>query len=151
MTWRWLSGEIAVDAILLAEILSDSLVTPSQRGNNVGGWRSGTRLRAWPSAQATLHALERAVDAPIEAWAVVHRDGSYHDWHAHSGVPWKCCGVLYLTSAAACTLFECPCEGELLRSPARAGAWITFPPSLRHRTEPHLDEVPRVTIAFNAR
>lgn len=86
----------------------------------------------------------------LEAWAVVHRDGSYHKWHRHSGVPWKCVGVLYLTTGTAATVLRAA-DGEVIRSEPIAGRVITFPPDIEHATEPHHDLAPRVTIAFNAR
>lgn len=144
------TGSIPVDPGLLATILHESVTTPSEPGHNVGGWRSGTRLRMLPQAPPTLEALRVAIGArQLEAWAVVHRNGSFHDWHVHSGVQWMCTGVYYMTSGGGCTLFER--DGKVIKSAPVAGTWITFNSLLMHRTEPHLEAETRVTIAFNAR
>lgn len=142
-------GQVAVDTELVAEILRQSTSVPSEQGVNVGGWRSGSRIAQWPSAQATLDALLTLVVGAqsLDPWAVVHRAGSYHAWHRHSCKPWLCIGVMYLTTGGAATVFRI--GGDEVRVEPVAGNVITFDPSIEHRTEPHHGG-PRITIAFNA-
>lgn len=145
-SWPWFRSATRVVPELLAEIVQQSRSTAGERGNNVGGWRSGRRIEEWPSAKATLAAISAIVGGKIEAWAVVHRDGSFHDWHRHDGVPWKCSGVLYMTSSFAATVVQDDL-GELRWSTPVAGDIVTFPSNLLHKTEASLAE--RVSIAFN--
>lgn len=114
-----------------------------------GGWRSGERLARWPEAERTLKALGSCLGVKeLRAWAVVHRgDSSYHNWHRHDGTPWRCSGVVYLTTGGACTLFRMA-DGTILRSEPIAGRVITFPSAIEHATERHYG-APRVTLAFN--
>jgi len=146
--------EIGVDNELVAEILHQARTTSGERGHNVGGWRSSEQFATWPRAHHTLTQIARlilpsyATRATLHAWAVVHENGSYHDWHAHTGVDWRCSGVLYLTTGGAATLFRGGAAS--LRVAPRAGMLLTFPAIVEHATEPHDELEPRVTIAFNA-
>jgi len=158
--------EISVDSELVAEILHQARTTSGERGHNVGGWRSSEQFATWPRAHHTLTQIARlilpspsqtrtredsrpdATRATLHAWAVVHENGSYHDWHAHTGVDWRCSGVLYLTTGGAATLFRGGAAS--LRVAPRAGMLLTFPAIVEHATEPHDELEPRVTIAFNA-
>jgi hypothetical protein len=143
-------GHLAVDPELVKAIIRQSDRFPSHNGHNVGGWRSAERLTSWEPASAAMAVLRTKLEgAAFDAWAVVHRNGSYHDWHRHSGVPWLCSGVLYLTTGGGCTVFRAK-ERESRVQPI-AGHAITFDPMIEHCSEPHYGDDPRVTIAFNVR
>ena len=146
--------DIGVDAELVAEILRQARTTRGERGHNVGGWRSDEHFTTWPTAQRTLHAIADVVvpsyakTPTLRAWAVVHERGSYHDWHAHTGIAWRCSGVLYLTTGGAATLFRSPSASA--RVVPKKGTLLTFPSGVEHATEPHDELEPRITVAFNA-
>lgn len=146
-------SEVEVDPRFVAEILERARTTSGERGHNVGGWRSGVDLDSWSRSYTTLRMISTAVtgltevQAKLQAWAVLHERGSYHDWHAHTGVAWRCSGVLYLTSGGAATLFRG--DGAHLRVVPKAGMLIRFPSNVEHATEPHEEPEPRITIAFN--
>lgn len=150
--WPWFHSELDVDAAFVAHILETATAPGAGIGERAhvvdGGWRSGERIMSWPEAKVQLAALRNCLSAKeIRAWAVVHHgDGSYHNWHRHSGTVWRCSGVLYLTTGGAATLFRS--DGQILRSAPIAGKVITFPSMIEHATERHFGPR-RVSLAFN--
>lgn len=131
-------------------IVRRSESTPSDAGNHRdGGWKSDRQFASWPLASALMARLWLKVSAELgavvgfDAWAMVHREGSYHDWHTH-GSGWA--GVCYLTTGAS-TVFVV--DGSELRITPELGSLVLFPGNVSHRTEPQPGAIPRVTVAFN--
>lgn len=122
--------------------------TRSSPGNNVGGWRSGNDFIHWPLASSLLAQIGTSIAGRVlQAWAVMHRDGSFHNWHTHDGSIRT--GVCYLTSGGGRTMFQHD-DGTVEAVAPERGLLVVFPASLRHRTEPHTGGHPRITVAFNA-
>lgn len=141
-------GITSVDPDLLAGILASAAASPSARGHNIGGWRSANDFVSWPSAVGTISQIEAAVGSRIlQVWAVVHREGSFHDWHTHAGSVRS--GICYLTASDAATVLR-DAQGERRVVP-EIGLMVVFPGNLAHRSEPQHGPDPRVTIAFNLR
>jgi hypothetical protein len=154
---RWVPPP-ALHANLLAEIYRREASTPSHPTHNRGGWRSGEDVLTWPvpgielfaaHLRASVIAMPRSWLLPPlrswRAWAVVNRAGSYHGNHVHAHAALS--GVYYLTDGGAATVFE---SDPVERVVPEVGKLVLFPPTLWHRTEPHTDAAPRVTIAFDA-
>jgi hypothetical protein len=151
---RQLPTTIEINAALAAEILDRSERAPSHPSHNQGGWRSGDDLLDWPLVvEIGLVGFVRSGlwvaldDRPTitKAWAVVNRRGSYHGRHRHTA-RWS--AIYYVTTGGASTIFESS-DGEFKIEPV-AGLLTIFPSELWHRTEPHFEDAPRITIAFDA-
>lgn len=154
---RWVPPA-GLHADLLAEVYRREASTPSHPTHNRGGWRSGTDVLTWPVSGIELfaaHLRARVAALPHSwmlpplrtwrAWAVVNRAGSFHGRHIHPQA--TVAGVYYLTDGGAATVFELAPVACVV---PEAGGLVLFAPRTWHRTEPHTDAAPRVTIAFDA-
>src|SRR5271155_2724721 len=76
-------------------ILARAARTPSAGSNNVGGWKSGPDLLAWPgdAIDELRRDLVARLGAQPVAWAMVNRNGSFHARHVHGRT--YTCGVYY--------------------------------------------------------
>jgi hypothetical protein len=156
--------------------------TPSYGSKNVGGWKSREDLFAWKEATAiaelryelvTKH-LDGIMDGTrqLVGWAMINKNGSYHQRHHHGG---KIVGIYYVAAGetAAPTVFELEdpkehvqrgapgfpgtvgavghsikCERAIEAVPGRL---VVFSPSIYHRVPIVHGEDPRITIAFEVR
>jgi Putative 2OG-Fe(II) oxygenase len=150
--------------------------TPSYGSKNVGGWKSREDLFAWKEATAiaelryelvTKH-LDGIMDGTrqLVGWAMINKNGSYHQRHHHGG---KIVGIYYVAAGetAAPTVFELEdpkeqtgrgtvgvvghsvkCERAIDAVPGRL---VVFSPSIWHRVPKCNHEDPRITIAFEVR
>ncbi len=157
MIWRRRLGSEWLNQELIAEILWRAGREPSQPSYNRGGWRSPEDLLIKPvPAMEALHELVRAAFDDVcggknrnrwwVSWAVVNRNGSHHERHAHQGA-WS--GIYYVTTSTGDTLFELP--GGVERVTPEAGLFVITPANVYHSVEACNDAAPRITIGFEAR
>ena len=151
---RQLPTAIEINEALAAEILRRSEREPTNPSHNRGGWRSADDVLHWPLVKTTklvdfVHAgIAAVLDNPpniFNAWAIVNRRGSYHGRHRHTA-RWS--AVYYVTTGGARTIFESS-DGESRIKPVM-GLLAVFSSEIWHSTEPHLEDAPRITIAFDA-
>lgn len=125
---------------------------------NVGGWKSGEDVFAWPDAavQALRQTIVDTVGArsPV-AWAMVNRAGSQHPRHQHRIA--SLMGVYYVATGSPVipTVYECPCDGrpkeyEMEVEP-HPGRLVISRGETWHRLPVYPGELPRITIAFDVR
>lgn len=138
----------------LAEvILERSRRTRSLASLNVGGWKSGEDVFAWPDAavqELRQHVVEATGCPRPVAWAMVNRAGSHHPRHQHRAA--IVTGVYYVAPGdpVTPTIFERPDRTELEVSPA-PGRLAIFRGETWHRVPPYAGDAPRITIAFDVR
>jgi len=131
---------------------------------NIGGWKSSEDFFTWPD-EAVQELRQTIVEqvgarAPV-AWTMVNRAGSQHPRHQHRTA--ILVGVYYVTVGSAeaitPTVFECPCDGRVVRSGDRyelevephPGRLVLCRGETWHRLPVYPGELPRITIAFDVR
>lgn len=150
--------------------------TPSYGSKNVGGWKSREDLFLWKEATAIAELRYELVTKHLDGimngqrclvgWAMINKNGSYHQRHHHGG---KLVGIYYVAAGktAAPTVFELEdpkeqtgrgtvgvvghsvkCERAIDAVPGRL---VVFSPSIWHRVPRVPGEQPRITIAFEVR
>lgn len=130
---------------------------------NVGGWKSGEDFFAWSDApvQALREVLVEFVGPrPLVGWAMVNRAGSQHPRHQHRVA--IITGIYYVAAgnadALTPTVFECPCDGRVLRGgrydlevEPHPGRLVLARGESWHRVPAYPGDLPRITIAFDVR
>lgn len=145
-------------------------------GSNRQGWNSSERAVLRMPTFAPLHNEIRLVcvsafeqmglqNPPfeLESWVNVNDRGGFNFQHSHYGM---ISGVFYLRvpEGSGNIVFRDPrpgVEASYLKGPGinsfqdfpikpQAGMLLLFPSWLHHRVEPHENDIPRISIAFNA-
>jgi hypothetical protein len=152
----------ALEQVILGRMQSD-------RGRrvgslNVGGWKSGEDFFAWPDAavQELRRVLVEVVgERPLVGWTMVNRAGSQHPRHQHRAA--VLVGVYYVAPGSADaitpTVFECPCDGRVVRGKERyelevephPGRLVISRGTAWHRVPVYPGDLPRITVAFDVR
>lgn len=131
---------------------------------NIGGWKSGEDFLSWPEdvvQEFRRELVERVGGRLLVGWAMVNRAGSQHPRHQHrvailTGIYYVAPGSL---DAITPTVFECPCDGTIVRGESRyelevdphPGRLALFRGEMWHRVPAYRGDLPRVTIAFDVR
>jgi hypothetical protein len=144
----------AVNDELRAIIVNAEARTRQSVGSkNVGGWKSTDTLLTWPDeAIGELHdTLAAMVGGRITGWAMINRDGSYHQRHNHRSI---LSGVYYVDPGdpailSSPTIFETGGREISVRPVPRR--LVIFSSSIFHRVPPYHSTEPRISIAFDVR
>jgi len=116
----------------------------------------------------TLALKEMGVPDPVfdlDSWANIHDRGGFNFLHMHDGCLVSGCFYLQAPDGSAGLRFRDPrpgvlnafakgpgpnanCDMDIAPDP---GMLVIFPHWLEHYVEPHENDVPRISIAFNAR
>lgn len=170
---RVFADAAAVNRGLARAILARERREPGLVVSNVGGWHSQPDLLEWPEPEIgvlkrwmreavgpLLDARDAALSA--QAWAVVHRRGSWSASHVHpynhwSGVYYVRIGpgegghVVFTDPRPAAAALPIPGHRFGADHPVRprAGLLLVFPSWLAHSVTPYHGRGPRISIAFN--
>jgi uncharacterized protein (TIGR02466 family) len=145
-------------------------------GSNRQGWNSNERAILHQPIFAPLHKAARAVCLSafeqmglpnpafeLESWVNVNDRGGYNIQHMHYGMI-SGCFYLRAPEGAGSIVFRDPrlaVETSYLKGPGinsfmdfpiqpETGMLLLFPSWLHHRVEPHNNDIPRISISFNA-
>lgn len=165
-TPEWIA---AVDAIRAASPIPIG-------GSNRQGWNSSERAVLHMPAFASLHNEIRNVCVSafeqmglanpafeLESWVNMNDRGGFNFQHTHYGMI-SGCFYLRTPEGSGNIVFRDPrpaVEASYLKGPGinsfmdfpikpEAGMLLLFPSWLQHRVEPHENDTPRISIAFNA-
>jgi len=150
--------------------------TPAGRSNRLG-WNSVDKAILHQSVFSALHGAVRAscLEAfkqmgmanpafTVESWINIHDRGGFNFQHMHDGAMLSGSFYLQVPEGAGSLVFRDPRPGVvssfLKGSYANAyndvhlrpetGLLVMFPYWLEHHVEPHNNDIPRISISFNA-
>jgi uncharacterized protein (TIGR02466 family) len=162
--------------IAAVEALRASAPEPAGRSNR-GGWNSADKAVFDQPAFADLQAGIRAAcdfalrqmgvtqtDYRLESWINIHDRGGFNFLHMHDGCLLSGAFYLQVPPGSGCLSFRDPRPG-VVNSPFKgaganghgdvqltpeAGLAVLFPNWLEHYVEPHDNDIPRISLSFNA-